>query len=302
MHLSKFHLGLLALVAANIIWGAAFPIYKWALENVEPFTFVFLRFFVASLLLLPFVGKDLHIDRKDYGRILVLSVTGVTLTVTFWFIGLQYAPSINGAVIEAMSPILLMVFSVIFLHEKLKSRTAIGTLISLSGVLFIILRPILEQGAADKMVGNFFYVLAAVAAVVHSIMVKDIIKKYSVLKLTFWSFLIGSLAIMPLALYETYQKGFLEGINYQGIIGLSYATFFASGLAYTLFSYGMKYVKANESGIFVYLAAIVTVIVAVPLVGEEVTQTFLIGALLVFGGLYIAENKTPFHPLHHVKK
>lgn len=302
MKLTKVHLAVLALIGTNIIWGAAFPIYKWALENIQPFTFIFIRFFLAALLLLPFVGKAIHIERKDYGRIAILGVTGVSMTVTFWVMGLLSAPSINGAVIDAASPILLMLFAVIFLHEKIKIRTIIGTLISLSGVIFIILRPILEQGSLDRLVGNLFFVLAACATVAHTLLIKDIIKKYSALSLTFWSFLIGSIAIMPLALLETYQHGFLVGINHQGILGLGYATIFASLIAYLLFSYGLKYIKANESGIFLYIAVITTVLVAYPLLGEEITPTFLIGSLLVFIGIFIAEHKFPFHPLHHIKK
>lgn len=302
MKLSKAQLAVLALIITNIIWGAAFPVYKWALENIEPFTFIFIRFFIAALLLLPFVGKDLHIDRKDYLKVGILAITGVTLTVTFWVLGLQNAPSINGAVIEATSPILLMLFAVFFLHEKLRIRTAIGTLISLSGVLFIILRPIIEQSSFDRLLGNLLFLLAAISAVVHALLVRDVINKYSALKLTFWSFLIGSLAVLPLALYETYLHGFLTDISFQGVFGLFYGTFFASLAAYSLFSYGMKSIKANESGIFLYIATITTVIVAYPLLGEAITPTFLLGALLVFIGIFIAENKFTFPPLHHVKK
>ncbi len=302
MKLSKVHLAIIALTLTNIIWGAAFPIYKWALENIQPFTFLFLRFFIAALLILPFAINKLHIATKDYGKLVVLSLTGVSLTVTFWFLGLKLAPSINGAVIDATTPIFLMLFAVIFLHEKIKFKTAIGTLISLAGVLLIILRPLLEQGSANYLVGNFFFLLAALSAMAHTLLVKNIVDKYHPLGLTFWSFLIGSIAVLPMALSETYQYGFLTNINYQGVIGLSYGIIFSSGIAYLLFSYGLKYIKANESGIFLYIATLATLVVAVPLLGEQITPTFLFGSLLVFIGIFAAEGKFPFHKLHHVKK
>ncbi len=302
MKLSKMHLAIIALTLCNIIWGASFPIYKWALENIQPFTFLFLRFFIAALLLLPFVYKRLHIAKTDYGRIIVLAITGVTLTVTFWFLGLQLAPSINGSVIDAMSPIFLMLFAVFFLHEKIKLKTAIGTFISLAGVLFIILRPLLEQGSPDRLLGNVLFLMAALSALVHTLLVKDIVQKYSPMTLTFWSFLIGSLAVLPLALSETYKYGFLTDLNYQGAFGLGYGIIFSSLIAYLLFSFGLKYIKANESGIFLYVATLTTIVVAVPLLGEQITPTFAMGSLLVFIGIFAAEGKFPFHKLHHVKK
>ncbi len=46
---------ILALIITNIIWGAASPIFKFALQNIPPFTLAFIRFFFAGLLFLPFV-------------------------------------------------------------------------------------------------------------------------------------------------------------------------------------------------------------------------------------------------------
>ena len=42
---------ILALVIANIIWGAASPIFKYALTDIPPFTLAFIRFFYPWLLL-----------------------------------------------------------------------------------------------------------------------------------------------------------------------------------------------------------------------------------------------------------
>ena len=43
----------IALIIANIIWGAAAPIFKLALTNIPPFTLGFIRFFFAGSILLP---------------------------------------------------------------------------------------------------------------------------------------------------------------------------------------------------------------------------------------------------------
>lgn len=301
MKLSKIHLAILALIVTNIIWGAAFPIYKWSLENVEPFTFVFLRFFVAALIILPLTGNELKIQKKDYGILTALSLTGVSLTVCFWFMGLLLAPSINAPIIGASGPVMMLFFSWFFLRERLKTKTIIGTVISLIGVLFIVIQPVLQNTGGGSLLGNVFFLLATISGITHSLLLKKVTQKYSFMAVTFWSFLIGSIALLPLALYETYSKGFLEGLTYQGLIGIWYGAVFSSAAAYALLAFGMKYLKANETGIFAYIDPIVTALVAYPLLGETITSTYLLGAFLVFLGISISEGKLPMHPFHKIR-
>lgn len=298
MKLSKVQLAIAALIVTSIIWGGSFPIYKWSLENIEPFTFAFIRFFIAALIILPFTKYQLKIDREDYGTLVALSLTGITMSVSFWFLGLQLAPSINGSIIASTGPIFLLLFAALFLKEKLQLKTIIGTLISLTGVLFIVLRPALENNASGSIIGNIFFILATLTGIAHVIFIKRIALKYNLITLTFWSFLIGAIALLPMALVETYNYGFLNGLNYQGIIGLLYGTLLSSVVAYLAFAFGLKYIKANEAGVFSYIQPIVAALIALPLLHEEITVTYLAGTVLVFLGIYIAEAKIHIHPFH----
>ena len=46
----KAQTAVLAMAGVNVIWGAAFPLTKPALETIPPFTFALLRFVLATLL------------------------------------------------------------------------------------------------------------------------------------------------------------------------------------------------------------------------------------------------------------
>lgn len=302
MNLSKPQIAVLALILTNIIWGASFPIYKWSLENLEPFTFAFLRFFLAALIILPFVMNKLTIQREDYLRIGAIGLTGVSLTVSFWFIGLQQTVSINAPIIGSTGPILLMLFAFFVLKERLKMQTIIGTIVSLLGVIFIVLQPALDTQDGGTIIGNVFFLFATLSGIIHAILIKKIAGKYNLLSLTFWTFLIGSISLMPLALYETYMYGFLNEINIQGTVGLIYGTFFSSVIAYSLLAFGLKYIQANEVGIFSYIDPIIAALIAIPLLGEHITFTYLLGSFLVFLGIYIAEKRIHYHPFHRLKR
>lgn len=301
MKLSKLQLAILAFILINIIWGAAFPIYKWSLENIEPFTFAFLRFFIASFIIFPFVMHKLKIKKEDYKTVLAIALTGVALEVPLWYLGLQLTASINAPIIGSLGPILLLVFATFFLREKLKFKTVVGTVLSLVGALFIVLRPALESGEGTSIIGNVFFLMATLSGVIYTLLMKKLAGKYNLFVLTYWAFLIGSLAIMPLALYETYMHGFLHEINIQGVTGLLYGIVFSSTIAYLLWAYGIRYLKANEAGVFSYIDPIIAAIVAMPLLGEAITPTYIIGAALVFFGIYIAEARLKYHHFHKMR-
>lgn len=302
MHLSKHQIAVLALIVANVIWGASFPIYKWALTNVQPFTFVFLRFLLGAIVLLPFTFHNLKIEKKDVGSIFFASLSGITLCISFLFLGLQIAPSINASIILSAGPIFLLLFAFFYLREKTNKKIIIGTVISLFGVLLITLRPIIEHGINLAILGNFFFLLAAISGTIHIIILEKIMKRYSALTIVFWTFVIGIIPLLPFVIKESQQNNLLSSLNTQGLIGIVYGFLFASAIAHYLLAYGIKYIKTSEVGIFGYVDPLATIIVAIPLLHETITLSYILAAILVFGGIYVAEGRIPYHPFHLLKE
>ncbi len=302
MSLSKRKLAILALISANIIWGASFPIYKWALKDIPPFTFVFLRFFLGALVVLPFTIHDLKIAREDIGKVIACSFLGITLAISFLFLGLNVSPSINAPIIFSSGPILLILFAIFYLKEKAKKKKIIGTFIGLIGVLIIVIRPLLEHGFNLAIVGNFFFILACISDNLSVLILLKIMKKYSPLTIVFWTFVIGVIPLVPLVIFEQLQHSTLNGLNSQGIIGIAYGFLLSSALGHFLFAYGAKYIQTQEIGIFSYVDPLATVLIAIPLLGEKITIYYLLGSLFVFIGIFIAEGRIHYHPFHLLKK
>jgi len=295
--MSKHHQAILALIAANIIWGAASPIFKWSLTNIQPFTLAFLRFSLAACLLFPFTLKNLKIKREDWPTLIFLSFAGITFNISFFFLGLRLAPAINAPIIATAGPIFLLIGCFFYLQEKLKFRIVFGTTIGFCGVLVIIFRPLLEDGFSLAVLGNFFFVLATLGAVFHTILIKKIIAGYKPLAITFWSFLIGAFTFLPFFIFETVKFGFLTNLALPGLVGIIFGVIFCSAIAYFLFHFAIKQLMAQEVGIFAYLDPIAALIIAIPLLGETPTIFYLLGAAFVFVGILIAEGRLSYHPI-----
>lgn len=295
---------ILALIITNIIWGAASPIFKYALTNIPPFTLAFIRFFFAGLIFLPLaILKWQKIDRQDFANILLIGFFGVTINISFFFLGLAKTASINAPIIASSGPVFIFLLSVFFLKEKPKLKVFLGMLASLLGVLVIILSPIFldnKRLVIGEIEGNLFFLIATFGAVFQTLISRKVMKKINPYQVCFISFFFGGLTFLPFMTKELQIWNF-DQLMINGWVGIIFGVLFSSALAYFLFYYGLSKIQAQEAGLFSYIDPVVAILIAIPLLGEYPNWFFFVGSLLVFGGIFIAENRIHYHPFHRLK-
>ncbi|HWY78953.1 MAG TPA: DMT family transporter [Candidatus Sulfotelmatobacter sp.] len=300
MKLTKHQLGALAVIISISIWSAAAPILKWSLAETPPFTLLFFRFLLATLIMLPIVKKKLKIKFKDFYKILLLTLLGLTFNLSFAYLGLTLAESINAPIIASSMPIFLIIGSIIFFHEIPRRKEVMGTIISLLGVLIIVVRPVDHMPLQGFIIGNMFFILSILSLVCYTLLFKKFKLSYAPSTLLFWMFLLATITTFPQFLYETRTANSLATLDFRGTFGIIYSALFSSVLGQSFYNYAVKYLKTDEIGIFTLLGPVVTALIAIPLLHEQITFPYLLGSLFVFFGLIIAEAKLHYHPFHHL--
>jgi drug/metabolite transporter (DMT)-like permease len=299
MKLSKHQKALFAVAICTIIWSAAAPIFKWSMQTVPPSTLLFFRFLFATLIMLPLVWKNISIKFEDFYRIFILAIVGITFNIGFFYLGLTLSPSINAPIIQSTMPIYLIIGSIIFLHEKPKPKIIFGTAVSLIGVLIIVLRPIDHISVIRLITGNIDFILSIFSLASYTLLLKWFKPKYSASTLIFWMFLIATITFFPVFVFEERTTHSLMHLDIHGFVGILYGAIFSSILGQMFYNYSVKRLVSAEIGLFTYLGPVITALVAIPLLHEQITFAYLLGVLFVFLGLFIAEIKLKYHPFHH---
>jgi drug/metabolite transporter (DMT)-like permease len=168
--------------------------------------------------------------------------------------------------------------------------------------MIIILRPIFDTGIDGSITGNLLFVISTLSFVVYTILLKDYKFPYSAATVTFYLFMFATVIFFPFFLWEMGQSTTEILISERSIIGILFAAILTSVVGYVFYNFALKYIRASETGIFLYIDPVITVLIAVPLLGEQVTPSFIIGAVLVFLGIFIAERRLQYHPIHKLKK
>ncbi|MEX2209982.1 MAG: DMT family transporter [Patescibacteria group bacterium] len=294
-------LPILALMAASLLWGVEIPMVKLGLETFPVTVFMAAKFLAASLILLPFAIRTWKpLKRKELGLLALSSLIYITFAALAINVGLTYAPSINSGIITLLGPLLLCVLSVKFLKERMNLKTFAGVLLAFAGAMVIVGKPWeVSLSGQTTLLGNTLFLLAVFGSVVATLIAKPVLKKTSSYQATFIILFVGILPIAAFSLTELPQLDVRE-IATSGYVALLYGIF-AITLANFFHTYGLKYRQAHQVGIFSYLKTVILIIAAWFILGERPSQEFVVGAALVFIGLYLAEvGRMPRHlTLHH---
>ncbi len=297
----------LALVTTHLIWGANFVIAKITLNEFPVMSLAFARFFLAIILLLPFLltldKKQRSIKLKHLFLIFSVGLLMVTFNIALFYEGLLRTEAITASVLTLIIPILSVLGSWLFLKEKIYSVNFLGILIGFLGTLIILGLPILFVGSlkTNTLIGNLLIVLSSVSFVAGSILSKRIIHIYHPLIVPASLFLTGAATFFIPALLE-YLKDptWISHVSILGILGLIYISVFSSVVAYFLLSWGLSKIEVVQANLFSYMEPAVASTFAVLLLGERISYSFILGTCLVVLGVYWGTlGKNYHHHLHH---
>ncbi len=284
-----------ALIIANIIWGAASPVFKIALENIPPFTLAFWRFFFGSAILLTVFGKKaMPLDpfyRYHIGPIFLYGFFGIFLNISLFFWGLRLTYAINASVITASGPLLTLLLAHLILKEPIRNGKITGVILGTLGMITIIFQPLLEHGVDYSVAGNIILFFATLAAVGQTITGRTILPISRPTTITFMSFTIAALSFLPLAMYEYGRNPLLyTTIDWRGYLGIVYGALGSSVAAYSLFDWGLSKIRASDASVFTYIIPVVGTLLSHFLLNERVTYLFLFGSMLIIAGILFAEG------------
>ena len=80
-----------SVVASAFVWGTSFTVSKLALRSIPPLSLAWIRFVLASAILLVwllFRHEDLRLDRRAFGAMILGGILGYTLNHIFENVGL----------------------------------------------------------------------------------------------------------------------------------------------------------------------------------------------------------------------
>lgn len=296
--MTKKQLGAVALIGSAILWGPGPVVAKIALSEIPQFSLGFLRGVLATIIvfILFYRGGYLKIQRRDFWAFALAGLFGSVFNLGLFFYGIQFTSAMSAQAIFTTAPVINAIFSSLILKEKINNLQVLGVIIGMLGALTIASQVFLKTGKFEpgSLVGNFFIFLAAASWVGFIIVSKKLSQiGYHPITITSVSLILSMFCFLPLAFIENINNmAWMSSVGINGIIGIVYTGVFASVIAFLTFQTGLRLTSAFAAGVVIYLQPLVTTIVAIIVLNERLSVFFVLGALLIILGSFLATKKS----------
>lgn len=286
--------GVLILIFIMIVWGSSYALTKSVVEKLPPMCFAFIRFFIASLCLLPVYLQHRRRHRDvlttaDYIRLTLMGLTGVTGYYVLFNFSLLYTTASVGALIQGLIPILIALFGILFLGENVGRRQIVGIIISFVGVAIV---GLITQDTGHKtntFLGNFLMFGSVICWTVYTLLSRKSNHLDSITT-TFVGGCAGTALLLPMAVYEYVHLDTpirLAPFDWTVVIYLGAVS---SALCYLLYNQALQSLPAALVGNFLNLDILVGVVIAVLFLHETISPWQIVGAALILSGLFLSSN------------
>lgn len=284
----------LKLTLTAFFWGGTFIAARAIAREVGPFSGSFLRFFLASLLLLILTvrieGRLPAIKRGQLLPLALLGATGVFAYNVLFFLGMRSVEAGRAALIVATNPVVITIFAALFLRERLSATRLAGAFLSIAGAGVVISRgnPLLLTAQAG--LGELLIFGCVLSWVAYSLIGKQVMRTLSPLAAVTYSALLGTLALLPGALWE----GLLASLPRYTLgqwAALGYLAVFGTVIGFIWYYEGIKKIGPSRAAVFINLVPVSAVFLSWLILGEPLSLPLFLGAALVITGAYLA-NKT----------
>lgn len=275
------------------IWGTTFVSTKVLMINgLSPAQIFTLRFAMAYVLMFCFNHRRLFADSwRDEGLMVLLGITGGSLYFLSENEAMNYTTATNTSLIVCSCPLFAtLLVRLVYRSSRIHIMQLTGSLLAFMGMIIVVLngRFVLHLSP----VGDALAFTACICWVFYSLLMKTMTDKYSAAFITRKVFFYGVLTIIP---YYILVPGVpsMAVLTQPVVVGnLLFLGCLASMICFLTWNWCISKLGAVKATNWVYFNPITTMIFASWVLGEKITIYFLIGAVCILTGMYMADRKT----------
>jgi len=286
----KKAISFICLVVCTLIWGTTFIAQDSGMDNIGPFTFNSVRFYVGFLAVAPFVflfekRKIKHqINNKISEFIKLIIPVGIFLFLgcIFQQVSLLYTDVANSAFFTIFYVPMVPIIVYFLFSEKMHWSIWPSVFACVLGGYFLS-----DINNAEVRLGDTLVLIGAVFWALHIIYIGKIILKFD---LPFFialmqNLIVATLSFVLVLIFEEidFSKIRLEAIE------ILYAGILSGGAAFALQLFGQKNISAAPAAIVMSLEGVVAAISAWLILNQILGINNIIGCFLILSGVLLSQ-------------
>jgi len=280
----------LAVLGAVLLWGASFSTMRIALQDLHPWSVMWLRMMIALVCILPLYRTvNLSVYRTGDWKLLVPAVI-LQPCLYFWLesAALGLTTSAQAGIISASVPLLVAVSAWLILKELMSARIAAGLLLSLVGVAVLTLGGRATESAPSPLLGNSLEFMAMICAASNMIIIRILGRRYDAWTLTVMQVVTGCIFFSPGVIHLANVP---DGVFTARMISI--LLFLGVGVtlgAFSLYNWAITRMPASTASAHINLIPVVAVSCGFVFLGETLSAVQWVAAGVVLFSVLMTQK------------
>ena len=280
--------GAILFLSLGLIWGIPYLLIKVSVEYLSPEVIIFLRVFLAAMILMPVVIKRSYLRQlKGHWKwVFVFAIVEIAFPFgALTFAEIKLSSSMTGLLIAAV-PIISAIFAWrLGIDDRITGNRVLGLAIGIVGVASLV--------GLDVTGSELFSVallgITVVGYALGPIIVSQKLSQVPALAAIAMAMVINSVIYAPLAFFSRPT----ESVPVNVWLAVAVLGAVCTALAFLLFFSLVAEVGPARTTVITYINPAVAVILGVLVLSEPITLGLIIGFPLILLGSFLATRKGP---------
>lgn len=278
--------GYIYLVLTFVIWGSLYVAAKSVMAEI-PSTAVLASRYAIAVVALYFVMRKRGFKKikKEHRKMLfAVGFVGYFCGIAFQLLGTDLIDASLASLINSLNPVVIPIIAAIFLKERLNAKTAVSIILSVIGIYII-----LGIGGGGSFWGIVINILSLLFWSASCCMVRGISQDYDPIQITLYAMAIALCFATPTAIYEVAVTPC--HLSWGGLMSLLYIGLVCTALSHVFWNRSLKILPATTCSLFYPIQPLTSAVMAMLFLGESLSVSFIIGAVLICISMVITVTK-----------
>ena len=266
-------------VLSGVLWGSSFPAIKIGLKYIDPYMFVFLRFFSAAIIMfiiLLFTGKlDIKFANKRIWGLGILN--GVSYLLQN--VGISFTAASKSSLLVNLTAVWVAIISWFLLKERFGKKKLLGIILSIIGVFLITTNLNFSELTQGMLLGDILVLSSGVGwsffIVYNKKYIDDAENSFQFMA---WVLFI---TVIPLIPFIPLSSSVSLNLPIEAWFAIAYTAIFCWIVPYSLWLKGLKHISSVTSTVVLLTEVVVAIIISYFMLDEVFTLISSAGALLI---------------------
>jgi drug/metabolite transporter (DMT)-like permease len=295
--LRRLNVPLVVWLLLCLIWGSTWLFIKLGLQDLPPFTFAWIRFVIAALILTVVVAwrrRPLPRGRKEWGLIALTGILSFSINygVVFW--SETRISSGLAAILQTIIPVFGLVIAHYYLpEERITVSKFCGVLLGIAGVALIFSNQMTHEGP-EALWGSVAIVIGAFSVAYANVLIKAHGGRIDSATLALGQMICGLIPLLLIAL-TTEGNPFKIRWTALALFSLGYLALVGSAIAFLLYYWLVRNIKVTNTMLIPLAVPLIAVVLGMIVLGESLTWRIAVGGLVMMSGIGLIVTRRMKH-------